>query len=263
MTRQFAFITLLVAYFSSAAFAADPWIGKEVFWKSGAKAKVNGSEITIQTVPFPAIVGKVNGDWLWLDKAWVHKDDVFSPDEAIAYWSEQIRKNPTAAQSWNNRGTMLKDRGELDPAVKDLSEAIRLDPAFAAAYVNRGNAWYEKGDFDNALKDYAVAMKLDPSNPNAHDAAAWLRATCPDSAFRDGSRAVTNATSACILSAWSDWSNIDTLAAAYAELGDFNSATKWQNKAIELASDDSDRADMRLRLSLFKQGKPYRDTLQD
>jgi hypothetical protein len=65
------------------------------------------------------------------------------------------------------------------------------------------------------------------------------------------------------LSAWSDWSNIDTLAAAYAELGDFNSATKWQNKAIELASDDSDRADMRLRLSLFKQGKPYRDTLQD
>ncbi len=263
MASQFAFTTLLVALCSSTVFGADPWIGKEVFWKSGAKAKANGSEITIQTIPFPAIVGKVDGDWLWLDKAWVHKDDVLLPEQAIAYWSDQIQKNPSAAQNWNNRGTMWKDKGELDPALKDLSEAIRLDPTFASAYVNRGNIWHEKREFDSALKDYAVAMKLDPSNPNAHDAAAWLRATCPDSAFRDGSRAVTNATSACILSAWSDWSTIDTLAAAYAELGDFKSAIKWQEKAIELAGDESDKQEMRLRLVLFNQGKPYRDSVQD
>ena len=263
MARQFAFATLLFVMCSSIVFGADPWIGKEVFWKSGAKAKVNGSQITIQTIPFPAVVGKVDGDWLWLDKAWVHKYDVFLPEEAIGYWSDQIRKNPGAAQSWNNRGSMWKDRGQLNKAIKDLTEAVRLDPTFVSAYVNRGNVWHEKGDFDNALKDYFKAIKLDPSNPNAYDAAAWLTATCPESAFRDGSRAVTNATSACILSAWADWSNIDTLAAAYAELGDFNSATKWQEKAIELATDESDKEDMKFRLELFKQGKPYRDTLQD
>ncbi len=234
-------------------------LAKRSFGKAGAKAKVNGSQITIQFVPFPATVGKVNGDWLWLDRAWVHKNDVFLPEEALDHWSQEIRKNPSVAQNWNNRGTMWKNKGEFDRALKDLSEAVRLEPTFASAYLNRGNVWYEKNDFDNALKDYAVAIRLDPSNPNAHDAAAWLRATCPDSAFRDGSRAVTNATSACILSAWTDSSNIDTLAATYAEIGDFNSATKWQQKAIKLASDDADREDMRFRLELYKQGKPYRD----
>ena len=58
-----------------------------------------------------------------------------------------------------------------------------------------------------------------------------------------------------------------TLAAAYAECGDFEQAKHWQAKAIELAiTDDSvtDKAAQEFygRLELYEQGKPYRQELK-
>jgi Tfp pilus assembly protein PilF len=260
MVRQFAFATVLVALSSLAAFAADPWIGKDVFWKSGAKAKVADGEINIHLVPVPATVGDVQGDWLWLGRAWVRKDDVFLPEQALGYYTDQIRENPSAAQNWNNRGAVWNNRGEFDNALRDLAQAIRLDPTFASAYANRGMAWSKKGEFDNALQDYADAMRFDPSDANSYNAAAWLRATCPDKRYRDGKKAVVNATTACELSVWKDSSFIDTLAAAYAESGDFRNAIKWQERAIDLATKDSDEPDMLIRLGRYTEGKRYRET---
>ena len=51
---------------------------------------------------------------------------------------------------------------------------------------------------------------------------------------------------------------LDTLAAAYAETGDFESAVKWQTKAMELA-DESNRKEIREHLDLLKAGKPIRE----
>lgn len=38
----------------------------------------------------------------------------------------------------------------------------------------------------------------------------------------------------CELTQWNDPDAVDTLAAAYAEAGDYQSAVKWQTKAIDL-----------------------------
>jgi len=260
MVRQFALVTILVAFSSLAAFAAEPWIGKEVFCKNGAKAKVGDGEINLQLVPVPATVGDVKGDWLWLGRAWVHKDDVFLPEQALGYCTDQIRENPSAAQNWNNRGAVWNNRGEFDNAIRDFTQAIRLNPTFASAYANRGDSWSKKGKFDNALQDYTDAMRLDPSNADPFNAAAWLRATCPVKRYRDGTKAVANATTACELSGWKDSAFIDTLAAACAEAGDFPAAMKWQERAIDLAAKKSDKLDMRHRLDLYEEGRPYRET---
>ena len=52
--------------------------------------------------------------------------------------------------------------------------------------------------------------------------------------------------------------HIDTLAAAYAEAGDFDAAVKWQSRAIELAGDPKEKDDDRTRLELDRAKKPYR-----
>jgi len=88
-----------------------------------------------------------------------------------------------------------------------------------------------------------------------------LQATFPDAEFRDGAKAVENATKACELTTWKNAWFVNTLAAAYAEAGDFNSAVKWQKKAIDLldkASCSGYPVDFEARLKLYQSGKPYR-----
>jgi hypothetical protein len=67
------------------------------------------------------------------------------------------------------------------------------------------------------------------------------------------------ATKACELSHWNEWLAISALAAACAEVGDFDAAVRWQSKAIELtpAGKDKHRRDGQERLALYKDGKPF------
>ena len=52
---------------------------------------------------------------------------------------------------------------------------------------------------------------------------------------------------------------LDTLAAAYAESGDFDSAVKWETKAIELETDANEKAEYGERLELYQDKKPFRE----
>ena len=65
-----------------------------------------------------------------------------------------------------------------------------------------------------------------------------------------------HATRVCELTQWKDYVWFDTLAAAYAEAGDFENAVKWQQKAVDMA-DERWEEEFRSRLDLYKVGKPY------
>ena len=91
---------------------------------------------------------------------------------------------------------------------------------------------------------------------------ARLQATYPAAEFRDDAKAVENATKACELTDWKNADYVDTLAASYAEAGDFDSAVEWQKKAIDLLTEDisaESRSNYESRLNLYQSGKPYRE----
>ena len=88
---------------------------------------------------------------------------------------------------------------------------------------------------------------------------AWLWATCPAAKYRDGKRAVASATRACELRGWKDPYGLDTLAAAYAEAGDFAKAVVYQRVANDLYQGEQARRKGEERLALYKEGKPYRE----
>ena len=108
--------------------------------------------------------------------------------------------------------------------------------------------------------DAVKALRISQTDKHTHNARAWTWATCPDAKYRDGRKSVESATKACELTEWNEAGLIDTLAAAYAEVGDFASAIKWQTKALELETDSKNKEEYLARLKLYQEKKPYRDT---
>ncbi len=201
----------------------------------------------------PQIVGAYNNRAL----AWQAKGD---NDRAIADYGETIRLNPQYAEAYNNRALVWQAKGDNDRAIADYGEAVRLNPQFADAYSNRGYAWKTKGDNDHAIADYGEAIRLNPQHVNAYNALAWLLATSPEAKVRDGKRAVQLAQKAGKLTS-SNWADqFDTLAAAYAEAGQFANAVRSQEKALGFPDfEKRSGTAARKRLSLYRSGKPYRE----
>jgi hypothetical protein len=89
---------------------------------------------------------------------------------------------------------------------------------------------------------------------------AWFWATCPNAQYRDGKKAVDLATKACEITGWKYAELLGTLAAAYAEAGDFDSAVTVQTDSNTLNPDAGSKARGEARLKLYQEKKPYRRT---
>jgi WD40 repeat protein/tetratricopeptide (TPR) repeat protein len=147
---------------------------------------------------------------------------------------------------------------------KDAETTARIEGAvkwLGRAYYNRAETKMTRGKFAEAISDYEAAVRVDPGYAVAFNDLAWLRATCLVAEFRDGAKAVEQASKACELTNWKKAHYVGTLAAAYAEAGDFDSAVKRQKKAIDLLTEQEEglRADFEERLKLYQSGKPYRE----
>ncbi len=92
----------------------------------------------------------------------------------------------------------------------------------------------------------------------AQNAAAWILATSQRDGLRNGPLAVHLAERAVAQA--EDADTLDTLAAAWAEQGDFARAIESQRLALErLDANDHRRTELRRHLASYEAGKPWRD----
>ena len=152
-------------------------------------------------------------------------------DEAIKAFSTAIEIIPRDYQAYNYRGVAWALKGNYDKAIADYNKALEIRPRYAEAYNNRGFARTQHGDLRNALNDYARALEINPFFVGAYNNKAWVLATCADQRFRNGGQAVRLAQKAVELKP--DVGSLDTLAAAYAAVGNFDAAVDTQKKAIQ------------------------------
>jgi tetratricopeptide (TPR) repeat protein len=172
--------------------------------------------------------------------------------------SQLVEQIPTVFSIWKDRANAYVDAGQYELAIADLSEVIRLDPSVADHWIGRATIFQKHGKFDRASADFSEAIRLKPK-PSLLNTLAWQLATAPSSNSRDGKWAVALASKACDLTYFKNAAFLDTLAAAYAEAGDFEKAVERQQQAIDLLGKKSTSSpDYILRLESYQSGRPWR-----
>jgi tetratricopeptide (TPR) repeat protein len=179
--------------------------------------------------------------------------------KALADCAEAIRLQPANADHFNQRGDILRTAHQYVAAIADHTEAIRLAPELPAPYYLRALDYAWHGEFANAVADLAKNIQLDRKpDGSAHWFMAEILSVCADAKVRDGKKAVELALKACELSAWNKPHYLDTVAAAYAEAGDFEQAIRWHKKALEARPKEwAEDPGAGERLALYQARRPY------
>ena len=149
--------------------------------------------------------------------------------------------------------------GETATALPLFEKSLDLKPDPAVRF-ELANALRHARQYEDAIQQYRAVLEKVPS-PTVLNNLAWLLATATDASVRDGAEAVRLAEQACQATSRKAPRILGTLAAAYAEQGDFVRAVESAKEAIERAGDDDKEliVDLRNRQRDYENGQPTRD----
>ncbi len=160
------------------------------------------------------------------------------------------------------RARLLAREGKYELATADCNWVLRKYPRFNDAALLRAEANAHLGRYTGSLQELDHVVRIRPpldSYARALRDRVWFLATCPDASFRNGAQAVQDAKIACKLTSWNDESAIDTLAVAYAEVGDFDSAVRYAQQALAIKGvTPTGSKKIQRHLESFQQHKPIR-----
>ncbi len=164
----------------------------------------------------------------------------------------------------------FQETQQLDAAASEYREVLRLRPGSAEAEFYLGSSLHALHRDKEALDHYRNAVQsagdLKQGNATAVvgalNDAAWILATSPDTALRNGAEAVRLAERACGLTGRKVPILLGTLAAAYAEQGSFAEAIRTAEEAHDLAaaSGEKELAERNAQLlEMYRAGKAFHE----
>lgn len=216
------------------------------------------------------------------------------PKGALEQYRVAVELDPDDAQARFNIGTLHARAGDDASAVAAFEEALRLRPDYPAARFNLANARRRQGQCDAALEHYSRLVEQDPGSGGPrlgeivclvalgrsgdargraeaalaalpHDlalveAAARILAAADAPGVRDGERALALARRLVAAQRGSS-RHLETLAMAYAELGEWERAVAAQKQALALAEQRPPRLRARLSgdLDRYQRAQPRRE----
>jgi tetratricopeptide (TPR) repeat protein len=181
-------------------------------------------------------------------------------DEAIADMEKLRQSDATDITDQLRLAMFYSADKNPEKAIELYSKALEQEPENLFALRGRADALLGVGKQAEAIKDYEKAMELVQDDSGILNNLSWVLSTSPDENLRDGKRALELALKACELTEYKQAHILSTLAAAYAELGDFETAIKWSQKAVDIG-DDAQQEALENELESYKAGKPVRELL--
>ena len=183
--------------------------------------------------------------------------------EAISHLERIVKMAPNQSDLQYQLATYYLIAGQPRQAVDRFTLLLQRDPDNLDLLRSRGDAYLNIGKHREAIADFELALGENEEDQRLLNNLAWVLATSPDDEFRDGERAIELAKKACELTAYETPHILSTLAAAFAETGDFDEAVKWSAKAVELGADDPNHDQLASELASYEQKKPWRELQVD
>jgi hypothetical protein len=183
--------------------------------------------------------------------------------ETIAHCRAALRGRPGYVDAQVTLAKALTESNQLDEARTCLEAALAADPRNAEARQNLGEIHHRQGRNREAVGEYRRALELKAEWPEVMNNLAWILATNPDPAIRNGPEALHLAEEACGLTQRTNVWMLSTLAAAYAEVGDFAQAVATAEELVRNAEvlglkELLERT--RRRLELYRSQLPLRES---
>jgi len=185
-------------------------------------------------------------------------------EHALAVTSDnQTAHQNLAAALWSKGRTAEANKHSRAAAIAHARTTLRDYPFDVATHNDLGVLLVQNGNVRGGIEQWEISLRLNPDDGNALNNLAWVVATYPEDTIRDGRRAVELATKATTLPGGGVPIVLRTLAAAYAEEGDFSKAIETGQRALDLATAQNNTSlpsTLRHEIELYQARTPYRES---
>jgi Flp pilus assembly protein TadD len=182
-------------------------------------------------------------------------------DSAIAEYQKALKIQPDDTAVHHNFGIALFKEGLVDEAMAHYRKVLELQPDNAEVENDLGSALNKKGQVAGAIQHWQKSLELRPQYMPAQNNLAWALATNPDASLRNGAKAVQLAQQANQSTGGKNLLILQTLAAAYAEAGQFTDALATAGQALQLAVAEHNVPminSLQAQMKLYESGQPLR-----
>jgi len=152
---------------------------------------------------------------------------------------------------------LLQEFSQATVNYRQIAQAAPSDPN---AHNNLAVALTRSGRLDLAIKSYEQVLKLRPDSIAPMNNLAWYFAAYPDAEFHNPQKAINLAQRACQLTNYQNPTLLDTLATAYAAVGEFSNAVETLEKALKLPEVSQNQKlidQIQSNLSSYRAGRLY------
>ena len=183
--------------------------------------------------------------------------------EALAHLRRALELRPEFLAARHALALGLEQSGDLAGASAEWKQALRANPNLQEGYLRLARLAHQQGDTRTTERVLRQGLEHFPDAHEMANALAWILAASADPNQRNGAEAVEWAEKACALTQHRQHLYLDTLGAAYAEVGRFEDAVKAARQAMELATAarNPGQADKyRRRITLYEWKQPYHES---
>jgi tetratricopeptide (TPR) repeat protein len=153
--------------------------------------------------------------------------------EALGYCDAALAIDPDSAATRANRGVFLVASGQTEEGLRELVLAIELAPRDVATRGTLADALLRSGQPAAAIEVLRQGLRLQANWWEGCRRLGWLLATHPADRLRNGRESLELAIRYRAASGERDVRALDLLAAAQAEVGEFDQATATAREAVE------------------------------